>query len=521
MKAKIALLRNVAWVAMAGYIEAAVGLLAGVLIARTLGPTDYGHYAFAIWLCGVLIMAGNHGLPTSSIKFIAEARGSGREDVAAALVSRFTRLQLVSSALVLTVFSVVMATRPIADWSDALPLMLGLAVVAAWSRAAFWMWGSIGIGHEQFAPENLSLAISALLNLALVIVLAWTGATVAQFFALYAVLGVVSNVLLRFMLWRRGIRALPGPIPGELERRMRRHLVLTGIMMLLLVGTNRGVEMTLLKAYVSAEAVGFFAIAGALTKGAVTLLAGGMAAVLLPTMSRRFGEGGPKALGGILIESTRLYWLVGLAIAGLGLTVSEGLVHLLYGNRYEGAIPALTWNLVIAGLMVVNGAAAAVLTASDRQADRIRIVLCALIVNVIAGLLLIPRYGLAGAIASLALTQLFDTALTWFYAFRRVEVRLPVGPMARQALAATVATVLGYVTTEALHLKLAFAGGAIVFVLTYVPLCVLLRTLRASEFEVIAHLVGRLGRPAACVSAQIAGLSRFAMVEANGGMSRQ
>ena len=74
MKAKIALLRNVAWVAMAGYIEAAVGLLAGVLIARTLGPTDYGHYAFAIWLCGVLIMAGNHGLPTSSIKFIAEAR---------------------------------------------------------------------------------------------------------------------------------------------------------------------------------------------------------------------------------------------------------------------------------------------------------------------------------------------------------------------------------------------------------------------------------------------------------------
>ena len=66
MKEKIALLRNVALVAMASYVESAVGLLAGVLIARTLGPTDYGHYAFGIWLCGALIMAGNNALPTSS-----------------------------------------------------------------------------------------------------------------------------------------------------------------------------------------------------------------------------------------------------------------------------------------------------------------------------------------------------------------------------------------------------------------------------------------------------------------------
>ena len=51
----------------------------------------------------------------------------------------------------------------------------------------------------------------------------------------------------------------------------------TGIMMLLVVATNKAVEMTLLKAYTSAETVGYFAIAGALTKGAVEILAGGMA----------------------------------------------------------------------------------------------------------------------------------------------------------------------------------------------------------------------------------------------------
>lgn len=514
MKDKIDLLRNVALVAMASYIESAVGLLAGVLIARTLGPTDYGHYAFGIWMCGALIMAGNNALPTSSIKFLAEARGAGREDVAAALVRRFLRLQLISSGLVLGVFAVVMAFRPVADWADHLPLMLGIAVVAVWSRAGFWMRGAISKGYELFVPENLSLAVTAIANLVLVVTLAWKGASVAEFFGAYAVLGLLSNILVRYMIRRRGVGPGPAPIPDDIDRRLRKHLLLTGVMMLLVVATNKAVEMTLLKAYTSAETVGYFAIAGALTKGAVEILAGGMAAVLLPAMARRFGQSGAHSLGRMLAESARMYWFVGMAIAGLGLTVSEGLVHLLYGQRYEGAIPALMWHLVISGLVVVNGAAAAVLTASDRQMDRIRVILCALIANLIAGFLLIPRYGLNGAIASFAITQLCDSTLAWWYARRRTKVELPFGPMARLTAAGLIATGLGYLVADELHLKLAFIGGAVVFLGTYLPLTVLFRTWRAGDFEVIATVIARLPGVGAALSPRMLALRRFAIAEA-------
>lgn len=514
MKDKIALLRNVALVAMASYVESAVGLLAGVLIARTLGPAEYGHYAFGIWMCGALIMAGNNALPTSAIKFLAEVRGATREDLAAALVRRFLRLQLVSSGLVLAIFALVMAIRPVADWADQLPLMLGIAVVAVWSRAGFWMRGAISKGYELFVPENVALAITALANLVLVVVLAWKGASVAEFFALYALLGILSNVLVRYMIRQRGVGPGLATIPDDLDRRLRKHLVLTGIMMLLVVATNKAVEMTLLKIHTTPETVGYFAIAGALTKGAVELLAGGMAAVLLPAMARRFGEAGAHSLGRMLAESARLYWFVGMAIAGLGLTVSEGLVHLLYGERYEGAIPALMWHLVISGLVVVNGAAAAVLTASDRQMDRIRVIVCALIVNLIAGFLLIPRYGLNGAIASFAITQLCDSGLAWWYARRRTKVQLPFGPMARITAAGLIATLLGYLVAEELHLKLAFIGGAVVFLGTYLPLTVLFRTWRAGDFEVIANVVGRLPRVGAGLSPRVLALRRHAMAEA-------
>lgn len=514
MKEKIALLRNVALVAMASYIESAVGLLAGVLIARTLGPTDYGHYAFGIWMCGALIMAGNNALPTSSIKFLAEARGAGREEVASALVRRFLRLQYISSGLVLGIFAVVMAVRPVSDWADHLPLMLGIAVVAVWSRAGFWMRGAISKGYELFVPENVALAVTAIANLVLIVTLAWKGASVAEFFAVYAGLGILSNLLVRYLIRQRGVGPGSAPIPDDVDRRLRRHLILTGIMMLLVVATNKAVEMSLLKIYTTAETVGYFAIAGALTKGAVEILAGGMAAVLLPAMARRFGEGGAQSLGKMLAESARLYWFVGMAIAGLGLTVSEGLVHLLYGQRYEGAIPALMWHLVVSGLVVVNGAAAAVLTASDRQMDRIRVILAALIVNLIAGFALIPRFGLNGAIASFAITQLCDSALSWWYARRRTKVQLPYGPMARLTLAGLIATGIGYLVADELHVKLAFIGGGAVFLGIYLPLTVLFRTWRAGDYEVIASVLGRLPGVGAALSPRMLALRRFAIAEA-------
>ncbi len=512
MKNKLALLRNVALVAAAGYVEAAVGLLAGVLIARTLGPSDYGHYAFAIWLCGVLIMAGNHALPMTSIKFVAEARGSGREDVAAALVQRLRRLQTASSMLVLGIFAVVMLLAPLSDWRAQLPAMLGIAVVAVWARASFWMFGAIGKGFEAFVPENLALALTALANLILVSLLAWRGASVEIFFGLYALLGLVSTVLVRWLLRRsRVVPAVSGTIPAELSRRLRRHLLLTGVLMLITVATYRAVEMSLLKIHSTAEAVGYFAIAGALTKGAVDLLGGGMSAVLLPAMSRRFGSGGSTGLAGMLSESSRLYWFIGMMIAGLGLSVSEGLVRLLYGSRYDGAIPVLMWQLLVAGLVMVNGATAAVLTASDRQLDRIRISACTLTVNLALGLTLIPRFGLDGAIASTTLSQLFETVLSSWFARRRTRVRYQWGVMLRLLLAAAIAGALSMGLLKALHSPLAFIAAAVVFLAVYLLLSVLLRTWRRAEFEIVANLLSRLGHRGARLGDGVLRLGRYAL----------
>src|SRR6201991_4873966 len=104
MNRRIAVLRSVGIVTVSTYIEYALGLLMSVWIARSLGPADFGRYAFTVWLCGWLIVFSKHALTTSSTKFIAEADGAGDPRLASSLAARFSRIQTFSSVVVIALF---------------------------------------------------------------------------------------------------------------------------------------------------------------------------------------------------------------------------------------------------------------------------------------------------------------------------------------------------------------------------------------------------------------------------------
>lgn len=513
---KLAMLRNVAIVAFASYVESAIGLLAGIVIARTLGPADYGHYAYGVWLCGLLIMISNSALTTSSIKFLAELRGAQKIDLAHVLVFKFQRWQTMSVFLVLTGLVVVNSVHPIEGWhGTSLAPMLIITIVAVWARAGFWLRGAMGKGFELFVPENLTLAITALLNMVLTLALAWQGVGVIGFFTSYACLGLVSNLMVRWMIKGRGVESVKGDLPKPLMDRVTRHLLLTGVMITLSALTNRAVEMTLLQKFTGSAAVAYFAIAGALSKGAVDLLAGGVSAVLLPSMARQYGAGGSRALAGMLVESTRMYWFMGLTVAGVGLTVADGAIHALYGTRYVGAISALSWQLLVSGLLVMNGAALAALTADDRQFGRIVIIGSAFLFNAGLGYAFIPTYGLNGAIASSVLTQCFATVLIWSYTLYLTQARLLLGPMSRLLMAAAMATGVSWSVTHLLGGVWAFIPGAMVFVVLYLVLSVVLRTWRQSDFDIFCSLANRGGAPGRKLAPRIAGLAgRFGVPNA-------
>jgi len=522
LKGRLTLLRNVAMLSIASYAELAFGLILGVVIARSLGSAEFGHYAFAVWACGTLITLSNNALTMSSIKFVAEVRGAERMDVASALSSRLYRWHGISTAIVLVVFATVSIVHPPEEWRESFVLMIPLLVIGAWARAGYMMMAAVGKGHERFEVESVALVLSAMTNLLLVSALAWIGGSLVGYFAIYAVCGLLQNLAARMLLRRFGILPKPEPLEPLLAARLKRHLLLSGVLVGVGLLGDRTIEVLLLKTYAASEAVGFFAIAGALTKGATYLLAGALTSVLLPAMSRAFGIGGSGSVVRMLPEAIRFYWFIGVAIAGLGATVAPGAVRLLYGAQYEAAIPAVMVNLMVAGFVLISSAFNAFQTSSDQQGDRIKIAAMTLGVNVVAGVALVPAFGLPGALASLAITKLAAVCFSWSFARRTDGVTMPVAPMIRVLAAALLASALAEVVDLVVLNRFAFVGAGFLFIVTYIVSTVVLRAWTRPDYDAVAEVFGRLGKRGQSIVALInAAEKRFSAVRSAQGSGKR
>jgi O-antigen/teichoic acid export membrane protein/peptidoglycan/xylan/chitin deacetylase (PgdA/CDA1 family) len=493
-KDRLSMLRNIAMLSVASYIELAFGLILGVVIARSLGSVEFGHYAFSVWACGTLITLSNNALTMSSIKFVAEARGASHAEVAAAVHARLHRWHQISSMVVLTVFALAVWLHPPDEWKTSLMLMVPLLVIGAWARSGYAMMASIGKGHERFEVESGALVLSALANLILVSILAWRGGSMVEFFGVYAFCGVLQNITARIILRRLGIREKAEAIEPVLMARVKRHLLQSGALVVVGMLGDRTLEVLLLKAYAGSEAVGFFAIAGALTKGATYLLAGALSSVLLPTMSRAFGLGGVGSVVRMLYESLRFYWFIGVAVAGFGVTVAPGAVRLLYGAQFEGAIPAVMVNLMVSGFVLITAAFNAFQTSSDGQGDRIKISAMSLAVNLVAAVILVPRFGLNGALASFAITKFAAVVFSWWFAKRTPGMRMPFTPMIRTLAAALLAGALGEAVDEYVPGRFVFLGAGVVFVLVYFSASVVFRAWTRPDFDMVVQVLGHAGR---------------------------
>src|SRR5690606_17414992 len=57
------------------YVTYAVGLLVSIIVARSLGPEDFGRYSYVVWVAGILLALGNNGLSTTAIRFMSDLLG--------------------------------------------------------------------------------------------------------------------------------------------------------------------------------------------------------------------------------------------------------------------------------------------------------------------------------------------------------------------------------------------------------------------------------------------------------------
>ncbi|HJT97497.1 MAG TPA: oligosaccharide flippase family protein [Rhodanobacteraceae bacterium] len=478
------------------YVTYATGLLTSVFIARSIGPADFGRYSYLVWLAGILMVVATNGLTTSAIRFVSESIGRGTVDDARKVHGWLKRRQFACIGLVVVVYLLTAPFFRPAGWNATdIYFLAAIVLVSAIAKALFLFEISIAKGYGRFDIEAASSVAVSVLNVGAVLVLAAMHASLIAYLLLFSVSNVLYTVIASLMMRRGAIVAEHGTLDGGLLRRIREHLGWTIVLTVSGQFSNKSIETYLLNALIGPAEVGFFAIAAALTRGGIDLLCSGLSTVLMPSMAHAFGAGGHARVNTILSQSVRYFQFLGLMLAGVGFFWADAAVKIMYGPKYEPVIDLLRIMVAVGGLTLAEAAFGALLSTTDNQRLRASLSIISIFASTLAALVMIPLFGLMGAVYGHAISRLATFAYTVTRIMRVMHLEMPWRELGRLFLAALIAAAAPAVlmVLGAGNVWIDLAAGAL-FGLTYLGLTLLLRAWTGSDSRHAAALLERFPR---------------------------
>jgi O-antigen/teichoic acid export membrane protein len=478
-------------VTVATYITYAAGLLTNAIIARGLGPADFGRYSYVVWLCGWLVLIINNGLNTSGIRFVAELLGAGSTEAAQRTHGYLKRLSRYSECVALAGFAALAWIIRPADWRQAMPLFMGVILISALAKSRYLFDTSIAKGYSQFKIEAYSTVGVGSLTALLVIVLFLTHSRLPSYLLVFGVSSVAFWTVAALQLRWAGIASAAASPDSELLSRLRPHLQWTTLLAAVAVFGNKSVEVFVLNATHGATDVGFFTIGAALTRGGIDLLTSGLMTVLMPVMAGAFGRGGEAQVNRIFMDSVRYFAFAGLIAAGAGFCLAAPTVELLYGPMYSRAITAFQVMVLVSGLTLAESSFGALLSTTDRQRSRALLVAVQIVITVLFAAVLIPRYGFIGAIAAHAISRLLGFTLMFVWVSRMYSAQPPIRQLLRLLLAAGLAAAAAWGCVTLIPGLIGYALGAVLYVALLMPFTLFARCWTAADFALVARLLER------------------------------
>ncbi|MDI1261169.1 oligosaccharide flippase family protein [Aquabacterium sp.] len=436
---RLASLRDALLITAATYVTTVMGLVVSTIIARSLGPEDYGRYSYLIWMSGLLVVFCNHGLGISGIRFVSEYLGRGQQQIARQIHGWLNKWQQISTLLILLVFTIASWWLPMAGWEHHRTLLLSILIIGVASKAAYLFDVSIAKGHKKFSVEALTNTVMSLVYAAGVGLLALGKADLNDYAIFFGAVSFLHICMVWWLMRKNGISPDYTPCPPDLIQHIKPHIAWTVVLVAVATLSNKTIETFLLGTQVGAKEVGYFTIATTLTRGGIDLLSSSLTAMLMPIMAHAYGAGGSEKVNTILSDSIRYFLFFGLIIGGAGLIWSEPGIAILYGSQYQAVTPVLQVMVVVGGLTLPEGAFGALMSTTDNQKLRAGIATLSVLISAIAAFVLVPKFGLTGALVSHASTRVIIFLVTAIWIRKSLNVTFPISHIVRLCLAAMIA----------------------------------------------------------------------------------
>jgi len=490
------------------YVSFFFGLIVSAIIARAVGPEDFGRYAYIVWISGLLVQVANNGLNTTGIRFVSESLGRNSKRAARAVHGWLLRWQVICLIAVTVGFLVTIPLTMPSSWRANVAVFAGVVLASAIAKTFFLFNVSIAKGYGQYAVEAYANMTVSAANLVCVLALFFIKAPLLAYLALFGATSAAYALIAWRMLRTRRIKPSARGLGDALAPRLKSHLMWTVLLTVAAAFGNKSAETYLLSTYIGPAEVGFFTIAAALTRGGVELLSAGLNSVLMPLMGHGYGAGGTERVNAILSNAVRFFSFAGLLLAGVGFMWADVAISLMYGAQYQAAVPAFQVMSLVAGLTLSQGAFGALLSTTDHQRIRAYVALMSVVLSIVVAVLLVPTYGLDGAVLAHAGSSVVIFLLIGVGIVRVFKVSLPWRELSRLLLAATAAAAVAaacYWAGGGLWTQ--FIGG-LLYAIVFIAGSVGFRAWRADDIEQLMPLAERFPRALGRVLPALLGWSR-------------
>jgi O-antigen/teichoic acid export membrane protein len=383
------IVRNSAFNALGTALILPFNFIALFTLARRLGKDSLGTFFTIFAISAVIHWVADCGIATVLTHRVARAPDKLRPIVAEA-----TGLLCVVSVAAVALFYLVCTI-----WSAFLGeafswLVLAVAAASMITRHTLDFAANAFRGLERFEFENFARAMQTALFALIVWIAVYpeSGGVLAGFMAFMASNAIAAAFICTILLWRwdcAGFRLSPAVVRDWLRESLPLGIgdALRRLVMQL--------DTLLLAAFWPPAAVGLFSVAYRPLQP-LQLLPRTIVSVTFPMMSR-VAHTDRAALSRAFARTTNLLWVASLPIAILVTCIAAPMIHTTAGADYDGAVWPLRLLIWVAPLMFINAQLRFAFTALDAQRKYGVLIGWVLASKVLAGLVLIPVWGIYGA----------------------------------------------------------------------------------------------------------------------------
>ena len=457
-----------------------------VLIVRRLGAEQYGQYAAVLAVGGLLIFLADRGLSPYTVRAVARLRdqAGGRQQIEE-LFGNLLRLRVLLAFItgLLIIASAWLTKRP-PEMIAAIALgALGLLFYSSQGSAEAILYGFERLDVTAGARVAHQLTFVVLGAIALVLGIGYYGLVGAN---------LVGILVLTFICWQ-GTRRL-GVRPGQVRRQLWPGLIRSGIPFGIIgftLGLSYRFDTVLLNIFQGDIQTGYYNAAYSLVFATI-VLSNVVNTALYPSLTRQAASNADR-LPMIYARTLRYLLIVSLPIAVGGYLLAHQIIPFLFESDYAPAIPGLRMLIWVVPLMFLSEFLGYAILVDGREGNIVRAVLVSTSLNVLANLLLVPRWGYMAAAAMTVFTE-FVLVAQYLYVSRQWIAKanwkfILVRPLIAVGVMAAVILAL-----HELPLLVKIATGAAV----YAGMLIALRVLGHGELNLLRSI--RSHRPAAGAS---------------------